>query len=620
MINIVIIINYFGGGKLKIKKYSLPDNIRYIIDFCWHNDRVLFALSLFYTLFAGVMPFVGVLLPKYLIDELTGARRPRVFVTILAIAGVVALICRLGLDRVSCSQWRRVVRIRCKLMDLRGKKVMTMNFVNTENPEILTKFEKSYIATGENISVDRRGVEMIIKNLLFLPSYIVAFLGYIYIISMLNPLILILLIGGVAVSYLLNLKIRKFEHKLMDKRGQYIRQRRYFDEKFLDFKLAKDIRLFRLDRLMMRKFKEAGYGNLALTKEYYKRYFLITFANLIIDFVREGLVYGYLAYNVIVHGMGMGNFSMYTLAIASFSGALNKIMEAIADIVHRDLYIKDFRMFLDIPEDDTPPLYDDIHKADNYEIEFKNVYFKYPGTKNYIFEDFSMKIEGGKRLAIVGLNGAGKTTLVKLMTRLYEPEKGSILINGIDIRSYNKESVYKIFSVVFQEVNLYAFTVAENVSMNTSKEMDRSLAAECLNKVGLDDKIQSLEKGIDHNLLKVLDSDGAELSGGQAQKLALARAIYKNGEILVLDEPTAALDPIAEYNIYKSFDKLIGNKTAVYISHRLSSTRFCDKIVFIENGRIAEQGTHYELMAVNGKYSEMFDKQSYYYKESEVVR
>lgn len=604
---------------MKVKKYSLLDNIRYVIGFCWYNDGVLFSVCLFYTVFAGVMPFVGVLLPKYLIDELTGARRPIVFVMILTIAGIVALICRLGLDRVSCSQWRRVVRIRCKLMDLRGKKVMTMNFVNTEDPEILTKFEKSYIATGENISVDMRGVEAIIKNLIYLPSYILSFLGYVYIISLLNPLILILLIGGVAVSYLLNLKIRKFEHKLMDERGQYIRKRRYFDEKFLDFKLAKDIRLFRLDRLMMRKFKEAGYANLSLTREYYRKYFLIILASLIIDFVREGLVYGYLAYNVITKGMGIGDFSMYTLAIASFSGALNKIMEAIADIVHRDLYIKDFRMFLDIPEDETLPLYDSIHKAANYEIEFKNVFFKYPGGNNYIFEDFSMKIEGGKRLAIVGLNGAGKTTLVKLMTRLYEPEKGSILINGIDIRSYSNKSVYKIFSVVFQEVNLYAFTVAENVSMHTAEEMNRNLAVECLKKVGLDDKIQSIEKGIDHNLLKVLDSEGAELSGGQSQKLALARAIYKNGDILVLDEPTAALDPIAEYKVYKSFDELIGKKTAVYISHRLSSTRFCDKIVLIENGKIMEQGTHYELMGINGKYAEMFDKQSYYYKDSEVV-
>ncbi len=257
----------------------------------------------------------------------------------------------------------------------------------------------------------------------------------------------------------------------------------------------------------------------------------------------------------------------------------------------------------------------DIHIDSSYEIEFKNVSFKYPKTDKYIYKNLSLKIKKGQRLAIVGINGAGKTTFVKLLCRLYEPTSGEILINGVNIQSFSKEEYYKILSVVFQEVKTFAFTVAENVSLENLEEVDREKVLHCIEKAGVGDKINSLEKGIDTSLLKILDGEGIELSGGENQKLALARALYKNGKIVILDEPTSVLDAVAEYNIYKGFDELIGDKTAIYISHRLASTKFCDVIAFFENGEIVEYGTHEELLKKNGKYSDMFNIQAQYYKE-----
>ncbi|MDE6724165.1 MAG: ABC transporter ATP-binding protein/permease, partial [Ruminiclostridium sp.] len=212
-------------------------------------------------------------------------------------------------------------------------------------------------------------------------------------------------------------------------------------------------------------------------------------------------------------------------------------------------------------------------------------------------------------------NGAGKTTFIKLLLRLYDPTEGVILLNGTDIRKFRRKEYYELFSPVFQNVEVFAFPMAENISMKKTEETDRELSRECAERAGLKEKLDTLKKGVDTELLKIIHDDGIDLSGGEKQKLALARALYKNAPVIVLDEPTAALDALAEYNLYKSFDEIIGNKSAVYISHRLSSTRFCDSIAMFKAGELVEQGTHEELLAKGGAYAEMFEIQAQYYKD-----
>ncbi len=249
-----------------------------------------------------------------------------------------------------------------------------------------------------------------------------------------------------------------------------------------------------------------------------------------------------------------------------------------------------------------------------YQIEFRNVSFRYPGADHYALKNFSMKLNIGEKLAIVGMNGSGKTTMIKLLCRLYDPQEGEILLNGVNIRKFRQDEYCRLFAVVFQDFMLYPFPLAQNVAVDTS--YDETRVRRCLDDAGFGMRMPSLENGLDTCLYKDYDDSGIEISGGEAQKIALARAIYKDAPFILLDEPTAALDPLAEYEIYTNFDKIIGTKTAVYISHRLSSCRFCEKIAVFDEGRLVQMGSHEELAAdKTGKYYELWNAQAQYYKE-----
>lgn len=252
---------------------------------------------------------------------------------------------------------------------------------------------------------------------------------------------------------------------------------------------------------------------------------------------------------------------------------------------------------------------------DQFEFKFENVSFKYPGHENYVLKNVNLTINDGTKLAVVGVNGAGKTTFIKLIMKLYEPNEGRILLNGVDIKEYNREEYFKLFSPVFQNVECFAMPIYQNVSFAEEENTDMDKVNAVLEQSGLKAKIDSYEKGIHTNLLKIFDKEGIDLSGGEKQRLAMARALYKGGKVVILDEPTAALDALAEDKMYREFEKMIQGKTAVFISHRLGSTRFCDKIAMFENGTVVEEGTHDELMAKNGKYAYMFQIQSQYYED-----
>lgn len=281
--------------------------------------------------------------------------------------------------------------------------------------------------------------------------------------------------------------------------------------------------------------------------------------------------------------------------------------------------VNDFRNFIDWKEDKEKAGEMDGHFTDvdleNYEFTFENVSFKYPGHDKYVLKNVNLTIKNGMKLAIVGVNGAGKTTFIKLMMKLYEPTAGRILLNGVDIKEYDREEYFKIFSPVFQNVECFAMPIYQNISFTDEEHTDIDKVNKVLEQSGLKEKIDTYEDGIYTNLLKIFDEKGIDLSGGERQRLAMARALYKGGKVVILDEPTAALDALAEDRMYREFENMIQKKTSVFISHRLGSTRFCDKIAMFEDGAIVEEGTHDELMNKNGKYAYMFQIQSQYYKD-----
>ena len=324
-----------------------------------------------------------------------------------------------------------------------------------------------------------------------------------------------------------------------------------------------------------------------------------------------GYIYIYVSVMAMSGSISTGDVLMYAGAIITMMTSVQEAILKYNEIAYNNEYLKLYEEFIKRPNmhyDGTLP----IEKRDDkrYELSFYNVSFKYPGSDKYILKDINMTFNIGEKLALVGLNGAGKTTLIKLLLRLYEPTEGEIRLNGIDIGKYDYDEYVQIFSVVFQDFGIFDFPLDENIA--ASEDVDSARVKKVIDKVGLTELVNTLPDK-EHTLLYHENGDGVALSGGEAQKLAIARALYKDAPFVILDEPTAALDPIAEAEIYENFDTLVGDKTAIYISHRMSSCKFCDRIVVINNGRIEEEGSHDTLMEKNGLYAKMYNTQANYY-------
>lgn len=302
----------------------------------------------------------------------------------------------------------------------------------------------------------------------------------------------------------------------------------------------------------------------------------------------------------------------------SAGGTLHSSLQAVIlglqDIAKRSSYMYEIIKFMDYP----PAMEKGDRKigniSDGHVIEFRHVSFRYPHTENYVLNDVSLTLKAGEKLSVVGLNGAGKTTFIKLLCRLYDADSGEILLDGVNIKDYDYDEYMKLFSVVFQDFRLLAFSAKDNILLGKEDENGDENVDRLFEKTGILKKIDSLPKGRDTMMFKQFDKEGVELSGGEQQKMAIARALYKDAPVIILDEPTAALDPVAEYEIYRQFDSLVNGKTAVYISHRLSSCKFCDNIAVFSEGTVKEYGTHSELVhKPDGIYAEMFKAQAQYY-------
>ena len=332
-----------------------------------------------------------------------------------------------------------------------------------------------------------------------------------------------------------------------------------------------------------------------------------------LDILQTIVVMIYIAGKIYTKSIMVGDFMLYVATITRFVTGVSSLVNHIGGLVYNNQFLKLLFDYYDLPDDrylGTLPI---EKRSDNeYEIEFKNVSFKYPKTNFWALKNVSFKFKIGERLAIVGMNGSGKTTLIKLLSRLYEPTEGVITLNGIDIKKYDYDEYQSIFSVVFQDFHIFAFSISDNVSCSLNG--DKEKVVECLEQAGFGEKLKELPNGIETIITKLYDNDGIEISMGEKQKLAIARALYKDAPFVVLDEPTASLDPISEQEVYNKFNEMVKDKTAIYISHRLSSCRFCDKIAVLHEGKLVQVGNHDELVKdENSKYFELWNAQAQYY-------
>ena len=574
------------------------------------NDPKLILYCTLYTVAAVLVPLLSVAIPKLVIGELTG-RTPDIKNLMYIVIGffVIGAVLYFSKNFVNDISYPRLSALRIDYIRDQSVKLLKIDYKYTEDEAFSIKYSKAFQSTNTN----NTGVEGIYHNLFDLPQLVLLTLALAVFIGMKNPLILLAIIINIATVSFVAIKVQKYSYERKEDYASAERRVRYYSNTAQDFTFGKDVRLYDLKERVKENFKLEIKRYINVYKAVQNRQYALGFISIFTLLISDLATYGILTY-LTRNGMSIADYTMYIAAALSLSIQMTALSENITLIMNEYMYVKDLFLFLDADLGDkggslkAPPL------EDKLEIEFINVSFKYPGTEKNIFTNFSLKIPKGQKLALVGINGAGKTTFVKLLTGLFKADSGCILINGADINDYQKDELFKMFAVVFQNVNILAFTLAENIACR-STGIDYDKVDQVLKKVGLYEKVQELPNKTNQMMLKIIEEDGAVLSGGESQKLSIARALYKGGNCIIMDEPTAALDALAEAEIYQQFDALTEGKTSVYISHRLASTKFCDKIALIDNDGLREYGTHEELMSLGGAYFDMFMTQGKYYRE-----
>lgn len=601
----------------KQKTYGFLNNFIYALNIERKSNLRLLAI----TLIKPIGDIVGTLLnsyaPKYVLsfieDDLP-------FNTIIMYTVIICLIMMI-LDVISTTcynsfefEYRKTEGyVEKKRMD----KLFHTDFKNMESPDFLDYAQRA--KTALNRGKGFHGVLYQSRNFIAQGTLMILSAALIGIQNLLMMIIFIVISFGIV-------KISSFftkrdKIKFSDAMAPTWRKMNYLESTTKNFDFAKDIRLFNMSNAFFNQLSGVNETYKELNRKHHNRMVLweVSLGSVLI--VQKILMYTWLVYNVVTGAYQISDFVLYVGLVSTFHASVGYVNWIYSDMRTNSLMINDYRNFVDWKEDRETADEKDGHiteiNLDKFEFRFENVSFKYPGHDNYVLKNVNLTIKNGAKLAVVGVNGAGKTTFIKLMMKLYEPSEGRILLNDADIKEYNREEYFKLFSPVFQNVECFAMPIYQNISFAEEDKTDMNKINEVLEQSGLSEKINSYEKGIHTNLLKIFDKEGIDLSGGEKQRLAMARALYKDGKVIILDEPTAALDALAEDRMYREFENMIHGKTAVFISHRLGSTRFCDKIAMFEDGTIVEEGTHEELMAKNGKYAYMFGIQSQYYDEKQ---
>ncbi len=591
------------------KKYSILSNTVYFARYAYRQYPMLSVYHIA-SVFCGIFnPFLGILLPGVVLNAVETGKLNQGLLLIGGMGGILLLFHMLagymnGRIYFLENQLRQFILADMVLKGLR------------------CRYE--YVEYGEHRETARRayrtfnqGDSCISYRFLDYPRELLVntacFFLYSSVIGLLNVWILAGLIGMSLLNYgILQIRIRG-EQALRAEFAQSDREINYISITFQNTELAKDNRVFAMNDWLMSFRRLVFAARMRLEKRQNRKIILSEFLQFLLGVIRDGIAYAYLICAVLDGSISAGSFVIYFGAIAGFSGFLTSIVDIYANLKCAGYDAASFRVYMDLPEIEESGEEPEELFLQPAAIEFRDVSFSYGDSK--IFEHFNLVIHPGEKVALLGVNGAGKTTLVKLLCGLYEPAAGQIFINGADIRTVSKKTLYRLFSVVFQEKALLPYPIGCNISLKRLEETDRERAWQAVREAGLETVFHKNGITLDTFYQGTAYEDAVELSGGEQQRLLLARAIYKDANILILDEPTSALDPIAESEIYNEYAKISRGRTSLFISHRLATTRFSDRILFLEHGQITESGTHDELMALGGSYAHMFEVQSHYYRE-----
>lgn len=576
--------------------------LKMFFSLAWSISPMYILLLIFSTLVNSGQILVNVILPKFLIDELIGNQD----INSLILFGSAIVLSNLLFAFLS-NTIKRVMEIknmdiRLKMSQTMANKIMNVEYSYLENPYYLDLKERAVFAIN-----NQSALENLINNIATGLKTFITIAGLVAIMFTLSWVLVLLLAISVLISLLIYRFFMKYQMNFFQEIIPINRKYGYYVGLCFNDKIQKDIRLYGMSKMLTDRVTHYNAEINSWFSAYYKKQGIYMGLYGVINDLQAALAYGYVALRVMTNLLGnkisLGSFTMYVTAAINFSTSTAEFGRSIITIMQMLGYLDPFMEFMSLPNEskqDGATTFTGEIKT----IEFRNVSFKYPGSEKYVLHNISFDINKGEKISIVGLNGAGKTTLIKLICRLYHPTSGEILINGYNIFDYEHESYMRKIAAVFQDYKLFAFSIDENITCK-EKDIDVDRTMEIIEDVGLKNKVDSLPNGISSLFGKAYDESGIEMSGGESQKIAIARALYKDASLIILDEPTSALDPLAEADIYENFNRMVGGKTAIYISHRMSSSVFCDKILIIEDGRVADYDSHTNLLE---------KKESLYYK------
>ncbi|MCR4778526.1 MAG: ABC transporter ATP-binding protein/permease [Lachnospiraceae bacterium] len=597
-------------------KYNLPQNVAWMIGMSKKADspEVGFFVLLMGVVSAGVN-IAGLLITPMILKQVED--QAPLLKLLLVIGGYTLCLILLngGKNYLEANiDWARIY-VRSYIKTLIHEKFCKTSYSNIEDTSIIKKFNKAIETTFSPWVA----TQAIWHDLELLIEYVLCFWVYLYFLKQTSYILLAIITVTTISEYFLSKRVDDWRYAHKDEAEDVAEKIGYITEKGASRTIGKDIRIFGMHDWLQDIYHSVARACRDLENRLYKKYLMVDIIDVILTVLRNGLAYYYLLNMTLKDNLSASTFLLCFSAVGGFAQWIRNILSEVSKLNKRSIELCSAREALAMTEvfrmEGGKPIPKDTNSG--YELRLESVSYRYPGTENDVISNLNLTIKPGEKVALVGLNGAGKTTLVKLICGFYDPTRGRVLLNGTDIREYNRPEYYNLFTAVFQQFSMVPVSIGENITQGF-EEYDEQRVWEVLKEADLEKKVKSLPDGIHTHIGKEVYEDGIELSGGETQRLVLARALYKNAPILLLDEPTAALDPIAEDRIYQKYSEMTKGRTSLFISHRLASTRFCDRILFMENGKIIEEGSHDMLMSSGGKYKELFDVQSKYYQEGQT--
>ncbi|MGL4392037.1 MAG: ABC transporter ATP-binding protein [Fusobacteriaceae bacterium] len=592
-------------------------NIKKLYLFMMVKNKKLFLTNIIYTFFSLVSPFLLAYGPSYIINMVVNNKSDfKKIIFVILIYFIISSLVFGIVNFINSTVWIEFGLLRFKLMAKFYNACMIIPYSLTEDPKYLDKIElaKTYVNDVDG------GVQEIFKNYFYMPAIIFSIMVYFAIFSKVNFLLILMIIIYLLVSnYLIRKSQMEWERK-SEENSKYLRELENYNSCITDYKKVKELKLYFGQKLILDKLKKLLEKKKQLKLYLEKKNFVSNIATGVGEYLTNGIMYSYFGYLFFSKKINIGEFYAYIILSTGFKNSLNQIVEKFMFLKKTEFYTNIFFEIINFKtknklENKLEEKYRDINFP--IEVEFRNVSFRYSENHPFILKNCSFKINDKERVALIGENGAGKSTLIKLLLRLYEPTEGEIYINNISIKNFDDENYRKIFSVVFQDIYIYAASFLENILTNPINEKDMEKFGDLKNnELKNEDIINFFEnkpEKYNSELTKYIFDNGMDVSGGQQQQIAMLRAIFQGHRFFIFDEPTAALDPLAEEKLYEKFDELTKNKSVIFISHRMAACKLVDKIFFIGNGKIEESGSHSELILKNGKYAEFYNNQASMY-------